>query len=1082
MKILELRFKNLNSLSGEWSIDFRTPEYLAEGIFAITGPTGAGKSTILDAICLALYGATPRLGRITKSGNEIMSRQTGECLAEVCFAAADGHFRCHWSQHRSRKRPDGNLVEARHEIADADNGKILESKKREVAAVVEDKTGMNFERFTRSILLAQGEFDTFLRADSDKRAPILEQITGSEIYSEISKKVHERQRQEQEKLKVLQAETSGITVLTESQESEISRELGEKERAGDVLAAQLKKVEKAIFWHKEIARLHQELETLAREEEELGIMTKDFQPDRERLALARKAAELEGAYATLTTTRKQQKDDLQSRRNEENRLPEIIQTVKQQEERLKDLEQQIIRAKKELSKQTPLIQKTRALDQQLGDRKTTITQKELEIEKISAQISDNRQSDEKTRDQIEQLQKEIDQLNDNLDKQAGNEFLLTEFAGLKEQINNLLTLRQEISSLKKSYTETEKLLQAADATLIDRNNQVNTAKRKLEKARQKLLNRKNRLIALLGERLLREYRTEKETRLREMAFRREIADLETYRKQLADGRPCPLCGACEHPFARGNVPEIEESEKEVERLTILISQAEQLELEIRELESAEKKITSEIGEAARLETKAAANQDNATRDLRRIDGEIKRHQTHFANLKDELLISLRPLEITKISDPELPKLNGLLKARLEQRQEQHLKKVKLEKELSKLNSEREKNEAVLTTQNHLLSEMKQKLERYKDEYQALTAERHKLFGNRQPDTEQARLEENVAAAEKAEKNLAKSCADDREKLQAIRVRINELNKRTANRSAELQILEANFNKALNTAGFTDEQLFNSCQLPPEKRNQLAAKAEQLDTRITNLKARKQDREKRLTEETEKRVTKTPEIELVEQQSKLSETLKQSREFIAELRHKLAENRLAKERIKEKRALIEQQVRECRRWDNLHQLIGSADGKKYRNFAQGLTFEMMVFNANQQLDKMSDRYLLVRDKDRPLELNVVDKYQAGEIRSTKNLSGGESFIVSLALALGLSRMASRKVRVDSLFLDEGFGTLDETALETALETLANLQQSNKLIGIISHVPALKERISTRIKVTPIRGGRSTISGPGCRRID
>jgi len=163
------------------------------------------------------------------------------------------------------------------------------------------------------------------------------------------------------------------------------------------------------------------------------------------------------------------------------------------------------------------------------------------------------------------------------------------------------------------------------------------------------------------------------------------------------------------------------------------------------------------------------------------------------------------------------------------------------------------------------------------------------------------------------------------------------------------------------------------------------------------------------------------------------------------------------------------------------LIGSADGKKYRNFAQGLTFEMMIGHANRQLQKMTDRYLLARDDAQPLELNVVDNYQAGEIRSTKNLSGGESFIVSLSLALGLSHMASKNVRVDSLFLDEGFGTLDEEALDTALETLAGLHQDGKLIGVISHVPALKERISTQIQVTPQTGGRSHISGPGCGRL-
>ena len=179
MKILELRFKNLNSLYGEWHIDFTRPEYLIDGIFAITGSTGAGKSTILDAICLALYGETPRLGKITAKNNEIISRRTAECYAEVTFISSSGTYRCHWSQSRSRKKIDGALQDAKHEISNVLNGKVLATKKMDVKLAIEDKTGMNFERFTRSILLAQGSFAAFLQASSDERSPILEQITGT---------------------------------------------------------------------------------------------------------------------------------------------------------------------------------------------------------------------------------------------------------------------------------------------------------------------------------------------------------------------------------------------------------------------------------------------------------------------------------------------------------------------------------------------------------------------------------------------------------------------------------------------------------------------------------------------------------------------------------------------------------------------------------------------------------------------------------------------------------------------------------------------------------------------------------------
>lgn len=307
-----------------------------------------------------------------------------------------------------------------------------------------------------------------------------------------------------------------------------------------------------------------------------------------------------------------------------------------------------------------------------------------------------------------------------------------------------------------------------------------------------------------------------------------------------------------------------------------------------------------------------------------------------------------------------------------------------------------------------------------------------------------------------------------------------LKEHLAGRQSELESLEPSFLSACREAGFADEADFLSCRLSLEDRNRLSLQAKALDEKQADIFARQKDREMRLALEQEKKMTSTSPEALKQEQLALRDSLKTLGEEIGALKQQQADNRKANAHYREKQASIQARQQECVRWDELHALIGSSDGKKFRNFAQGLTFELMVSHANRQLEKMSDRYLLIRDEKQPLELNVIDNYQAGEIRSTKNLSGGESFIVSLSLALGLSRMASRKVRVDSLFLDEGFGMLDEDALETALETLAGLRQDGKLIGIISHVTALQERIGTRIDVSPISGGKSMISGPGVKK--
>lgn len=309
MKILELRFQNLNSLYGEWLIDFADPEYVSNGIFALTGPTGAGKSTVLDAICLALYGATSRLGKITKSSNEIMSRQTGECYAEVLFESQAGRFRCHWEQRRARKKAEGNLQDQEHQISDEITGKPIATKKSLVVGVIEEKTGMDFDRFTRSILLAQGGFDTFLKADAEQKSKILEQITGTEIYSEISRRVHERQRNEREKLNLLNAETSGIVILEPEQEIEIQQELQAKQKQETDLAGKSTTAGKAITWLTSIEGLKKEISSLTEEAAKVQSNVEAFKPERNKLERATKAASIDGPHAMLTALRKQQSDD-----------------------------------------------------------------------------------------------------------------------------------------------------------------------------------------------------------------------------------------------------------------------------------------------------------------------------------------------------------------------------------------------------------------------------------------------------------------------------------------------------------------------------------------------------------------------------------------------------------------------------------------------------------------------------------------------------------------------------------------------------------------------------------------------------
>jgi exonuclease SbcC len=363
---------------------------------------------------------------------------------------------------------------------------------------------------------------------------------------------------------------------------------------------------------------------------------------------------------------------------------------------------------------------------------------------------------------------------------------------------------------------------------------------------------------------------------------------------------------------------------------------------------------------------------------------------------------------------------------------------------------------------------------------ALVRERGELLGDENPDDVELVLSKGIEGAGAALEEIRLEHGASLLELDTLKARMDALSKSLLARGVRMNAAEDAFRGRLSHSDFADEERFIAACLPEEKRKSLMETAKALSDENAGLSSKLADTEKRRESEHMKNMTDMPRSELIQAEADLAESRKILQQEIGAMRQKLTDNAVVKDRLRERASAIDAQKRECSRWELLHGLIGSADGKKYRNFAQGLTFDIMISHANLQLRNLSDRYLLVRDPAQPLELCVIDNYQAGETRSTKNLSGGESFIVSLSLALGLSRMASRKVRVDSLFLDEGFGTLDEEALGTALETLAGLRQDGKLIGVISHVSALKERIGTQIRVMPQSGGNSILSGPGCAR--
>lgn len=1260
MRILKLRFQNLNSLQGEWEIDFRHAAYADEGIFAITGSTGAGKSTILDAICLALYGATPRLGEITQSKNDLMSRHTGECLSEVIFATKNGSYRCTWLQKRARKNPEGNLQSPTHEIApftdDTADLPPLETQTRKTRKLVAEFTGMDFDRFTRAMLLAQGSFAAFLQANSDERSNLLEEITGTEIYGDISKKVHEFKTQSDAELKTLTDRLSGMTVLSDE---EVQSLTSQKNALVDIVnetQTALTKIESDKLWRQNLDAYTHQIHKLEHEARDLAEQESQFAPQKTRLQRALKALEVSGDIKKLDYQRdlltaqlselagyqhqlptaernyqlaqknqderqaqaQQTENDWQQAQMLLNQVRKLDTTLGQKNQYAQEIAQQLsqlgeqlahnaqsidsqqqqlvsqqtqreqfIQAQQQIPHATTLPQTLASLTQ-LQETSQTLSE-QLQVlasqqQQLQGDFQHNEQQASALQSQLTQLQSQIFQHRQNLESQTSHLHHLT-------QGQSAAALRQQIET----YWQTDQQLAAmqSDAQTWQTNLQH------YQQFVQQLAEGQTQLAQIASQRLTSEQQQQVAEQTVELLNRNlillaKIQDLTEERDKLRHGEPCPLCGSAAHPFATHQPYTPDDTEQQLaiakQRLDDINRQLQQLLLEehaltnnqqqrnehLQHLQAHNQRLLNQLQLASQhlihakpvqqaieaLPPVAAPSTDNDInrQALQTLVTIIKAEQTNNQQALAALQDSLTQIEAVQSEQQQTQQLLAKLSEQYHevlqqqtvlQNQQQHRqdrirdidaqqlviaeKQQQVIQRIDKLLmpfATRERTFSFATTQdvnaqlNQHIDTLAQLLQRYQgletklshindtitgieqtltrlvadqqhltqnqhqvrqrqqalaQEISELQAQRYALFGEQAVDIVSHALVQAKNQALQDYQISQTAFHEQLSQLQILQQQIASLTTSTTQLKIAQQTLQDDIQQRFATLGFVDEADYRAAVLVDTERERLQQLANQLhdsQQRNHNLLSEAKRIQQQLLDHPQ---TALSVEQLLDALGQLQQQFSEQQKQLGAVEQQLAANEALKQNQQQLLDAINQQRNHTEEWKVLHQLIGSSDGKKFRNFAQGLTFNIMVAHANEQLKKMSDRYLLIADSEQPLMLNVMDNYQGGQIRTSKNLSGGESFIISLSLALGLSNMASHRMQVDSLFLDEGFGTLDEEALDVALDTLTNLQQSGKLIGVISHIQALKDRISSQIQVVPQIGGISKIIGAGITKI-
>ena len=1127
MKFLQLEILNLASLDkqGGEVVNFEEGALGESTIFSIVGPTGSGKSTLLDAICLALYNRAPRYPRKKGDKNQnieifgeadanennrlaptdsrnILTRGKKEGYSKLTFLANNGSiYRAEWHVRFQRVRYE-NAKTSLYKITR--NGEQLTE---EIADWNElpNIIGLDYDQFLRTVLIAQGSFANFLTAKENERYELLEKLIGcEETYTNIATEIKKAKDQAVDAYNQMAASVEAVkqNLLNDEELVQLQEEITLLEKAEKELDSQLKAISENLQWYEENDKQTKQIAIYQADMEQAANAIKDIQAQIIRLQLH---DEVQPAVNLLQEVERQ----IQSIHNQEEEILKSEDAIKskevgitESEHTLSYLKEVVNKAQEQLEKAMPVIAEARALKTKMEAAMPNLKEKKeaLELaqkENLTAQrdVEENARNIQKWEAETEKANLAYKATQEEIAKQKLVLHEATQAAEQAWETEKNKTAGQNIEELQTQKSAAEKKLQDVLQAIkvVAHLDSATTDKQKNEERIQFLGKRNAKIDEALGK-LTIEALTQETLTLRNAYTLMVSEKWEIHRANLTEGKPCPLCGSTTHPYHTDN----RQFEEATTELSQLLKAKEDL---LKQQQKQEKDLSGERkqndGEIQTLQ-----------KQQEKLSGEIATYEEEWKALIDQYpkipkaeaeLKSLLPIYEDKAKEAtgKLSLFNKIQKEieRLTQLKDKAVKdEVAYESKASTIQNNAQESASICATKLaehkaltiNLISQQKSKEEAYEKALQAWNSAKKEMeewqeklkqiLNGEEPDAAEQRLtaakDEATKAADDQNENINKLKAElanskgshqtmlsqnktTKETLQTkekeLDLWIEEYNKQLAEKSIEPSLIDRN----------TIREMLHSA----EDWNAIRREKDEKEKAAASTTALYQNAEKAHQQHLEHQPAQTRDALLAIQQEYQERS--QRNELIA-ANARMQNHQEAVKQLGEKAEALQLVTQEKDDWTAITDAIG-ADGKTLRKIAQCYTLSFLITHANQEIRKFNSRYELQQVKH-SLGIRVIDHDRADDIRDTTSLSGGETFIVSLGLALGLSALSSRNISFENLFIDEGFGTLDPDTLATVIDSLAMLQSSQgKKVGVISHTDTMSERITTQIRI--IKNGNS-----------